>query len=94
MEIEVLLAILLTAAICAGIAFLIGLVLKTRQSVLGYVGAGLLGNGIGVWIAAALGAGHWPGLLTFSGASVHVLWAAVGILLVLLVVRLVSHRRR
>ena len=94
MEIEALLAILLIAAICAGLSFLLALLLKTRQSILGDVGAGLLGNGIGTWIGGSLHAMHWPGLLTFAGASVHLLWAAVGVLLVLLVFRLVSGRRR
>lgn len=94
LQFDFLLGVLLTAAICALLAWLAALLLKTKQSVLGYIGAGLLGNGIGAWLALATGTGTWPGKVDIGPASVHLLWAFIGILLVLLVVRLVGRARR
>lgn len=90
MSIEALLGVLLTAAICGLLAYLAALLLKTRTSVLGYIGAGLLGQGIGMWLAGAVKGTDWPYTLTISSSSVHLLWVFVGALIVLLVVRLVS----
>jgi uncharacterized membrane protein YeaQ/YmgE (transglycosylase-associated protein family) len=86
MHADVLVAVLLEAAICALLAFLAAWLLRMRQSVLGYIGAGLLGQGIGSWLAAALNAGGWPVTVDVGSAHVHLLWTFVGALLVLLVV--------
>ena len=45
-----ILSILLTALIVGLLAFVVALVLKTRQGALGYVGAGYLGMGVGAWL--------------------------------------------
>jgi uncharacterized membrane protein YeaQ/YmgE (transglycosylase-associated protein family) len=94
MSLEALLGVLLTAALCALLAFLAALLLRTRQSILGYIGAGLLGQGIGMWIAAALHTTDWPYTLILGAASVHLLWVFVGALIVLLVFRLVPRSAR
>jgi hypothetical protein len=94
MTFDALLAVLLTAAICGLVAFLAALLLRTRTSVLGYVGAGLLGKGIGEWLGAALKAMDWPFSISLGGAVVHVLWTFVGALIVLLVAKLVAGRGR
>lgn len=94
MNIDVLIGVLLTAAICGLLAFLAALVLKTRASILGYVGAGLLGRGIGMWLAGLVRGTEWPYALNVSTASVHLLWTFVGALLVLLVFRYVPAQKR
>ena len=94
MNAEALLKILIVAAICALLAFLASLLLRRRHSVLGYLGAGLLGEQIGGWLAGALKATDWPVKITLSGATVHLLWTFVGALLVLLVCRLLTGRGR
>jgi uncharacterized membrane protein YeaQ/YmgE (transglycosylase-associated protein family) len=94
MNVDVLLGVLLTAAICALLAFLAALLLKTRLSILGYVGAGLLGQGIGMWIASAARGTTWPYTLAIGASSVHLLWVFVGALLVLLVFRLLPRATR
>jgi uncharacterized membrane protein YeaQ/YmgE (transglycosylase-associated protein family) len=90
---EGLLSFLLLAAICALLAFLAALLLRTRMSILAYVGAGLIGNAVGMWLAKLIGASV-PGDITIAGANVHLLWAFVGCLLVVLVVKLVGRTRR
>lgn len=84
-----LLAILLVTLICALLAFLAALLLRMRQGALGYIGAGLLGNMIGLWLAGVLNA-NVPGHIEVAGASVHLLWAFLGALLVLLIAKLVG----
>lgn len=84
-----LLAILLVTLITALLAFLAALLLRMRQPVLGYIGAGLLGHMIGLWLAGALNA-NLPGSITLGGATVHLLWAFIGALLILLIVKLVG----
>ena len=90
---EALLGWLLTAAICALLAFLAALLLRTRMSILAYVGAGLIGNAVGMWLATLVGTSV-PGNISVAGANVHLLWAFVGCLLVMLVVKLVGRSRR
>ena len=90
---EGLLGFLLTAAICALLAFLAALLLRTRMSILAYVGAGLIGNAVGMWLATLIGASV-PGNVSIGGASVHLLWAFVGCLLVVLIVKLIGRARR
>jgi hypothetical protein len=94
MNFDGLLALLLAAAICAGLAFLAGLLLRTRPSWLGLLGAGLLGQGLGTWAAGAFGATGWPGRVSIAGADVHLLWTFLGALLVLLVARYLPRLRR
>ena len=89
MHLELLVSVLLNAAICALLAALAALLLRMRLSVLAYLGAGLLGQGLGTWLAAATGAGGWPGSIQLGGATVHLLWTFVGALLVLVVAKLV-----
>lgn len=93
MNVEALVALLLTVAICALLAFLAALLLRTRPSILGYIGAGLFGQGLGGWLGAAVKGTGWPYVLTIGGASVHLLWTFVGALLVLLVFRLAPRAR-
>jgi len=78
--------LLLHALIVGVIAFVAALLLRTRQGVLAYVGAGFLGEGIGLWL---FGLVHVKEPLAVS--SVPVLATFVGALLVFLVIRLV-HR--
>lgn len=92
MSLEVLVGVLVNAALCALLAFLAALLLRTRQSILGYIGAGLLGQGIGMWIAVAVRGTGWPYTLKLGAAMVHLLWVFVGALLVLLVVKLLQRR--
>ncbi|HVG92825.1 MAG TPA: hypothetical protein VND21_00125 [Planctomycetota bacterium] len=94
MHVEALLALLLAAAICTVLAFLAGLLLRMRPSWLGLLGAGLLGQGLGQWAAAAFGASGWPGRVSLAGADVHLLWTFLGALVVLLVARYVPRLRR
>ena len=94
MNLEALVGLLLTVVICALLAFLAALLLKTRQSVLGYIGAGLFGRLLGGWIGDAVHGAAWPYTLTISTASVHLLWTFVGALLVLLVFRFVPRSAR
>jgi hypothetical protein len=91
---EGLLGFLLAAAICALLAFLVAWLLRVRMSVLAYVGAGLLGRAIGLWLARLVKGEGLPGELTFAGASVHILWTLIGTLLVVLVVKLLGRARR
>src|SRR5689334_20284446 len=84
-----LLAILLVVLITGLLAFLAALLLRMRQSVLGYIGAGLFGHMLGLWLAGALKA-DLPGSITVAGATVHLLWAFIGALLILLIVKLVG----
>jgi uncharacterized membrane protein YeaQ/YmgE (transglycosylase-associated protein family) len=84
-----LLAILLVTLICGLLAFLAALLLRMRASVLGYIGAGLLGNMIGLWLAGVIG-GNLPGSITVAGATVHLLWTFIAALLILLIVKLVA----
>jgi len=93
MSLEALLGILLTTTICALLAFLAALLLRTRQSILGYIGAGLLGQAIGMWIAAAVHATDWPYTLILGASTVHLLWTFIGALIVLLVFRLFRSAR-
>ena len=92
MSLEVLVGVLVNAALCALLAFLAALLLRTRQSILGCLGAGLLGQGIGMWIAVAVRGTGWPCTLKLGAALVHLLWVLVGALLVLLVVRILQRR--
>lgn len=94
MNFDALLGLLLTVAICALIAFVAALLLRTRQSVLGYIGAGLFGSMLGGWLAGAVKGTTWPGKVDFSGASVHLLWTFVGALILLLIFRYAPRARR
>lgn len=87
---ENLLWILVVAAICGLIAFLAALLLRMRLSVLAYLGAGLLGWRIGIWLANAFHATDWPGHITLGPDSLFLIWTFLGALLVLLVAKLVS----
>ena len=68
MNLDVLVGILIAAAICALLAFLAGLLLRSRHSVLAYLGAGLLGERIGAWLSNVFHAADWPVKVTLSGA--------------------------
>ncbi len=94
MNVDALVGLLLTVAICGLLAFLAALLLRTKQSVLGYVGAGLFGHLLGMWIAGAVHGTAWPYTLSISTASVHLLWTFVGALLILLVFRFVPRAAR
>jgi uncharacterized membrane protein YeaQ/YmgE (transglycosylase-associated protein family) len=94
MHLEMLLSILVVALICAVLAFLAALLLRLRLSILGYLGAGLLGSQLGGWLASVFNAGGVPGQISMTGASVHVVWAFVGALLVLLVVKFLPPLRK
>jgi len=94
MNVDALLGLLVTVAICALIAFLAALLLRTRTSVLGYIGAGLFGQRLGMWIAGAVKGTEWPYTLTVLDSGVHLLWTLVGALLVLLVFRFVPRSAR
>jgi hypothetical protein len=90
-----LLGVLLTALLVGLIAFVAALLLRARQSALGYVGAGFLGMGIGAWLFSLVDLTD-PLVLRLNdfGVVVPVLATFVGSLLVLLVVRLVRGRGR
>jgi hypothetical protein len=94
MNVEALIAILLTTAICAGLAFVAALLLKSRFGLLALVGAGLFGQQLGGWLGAAVHGTDWPYTLTVAHASVHLLWTFVGALGVLLLFRLIPGRSR
>lgn len=87
------LTILVFTAICALIAFVAALLLRTRLPILSLVGAGLFGAALGGWIGGAVGGGGWPMTVTVAGASVHLLWTFVGALLTILVGRVARTRR-
>jgi hypothetical protein len=87
---ENLLWILVGAALCALIAFLAALLLRMRLSVLAYIGAGLLGWRIGVWMANAFHATTWPGSFNLGPEPFFLLWTFLGALLVLLVAKLLG----
>jgi uncharacterized membrane protein YeaQ/YmgE (transglycosylase-associated protein family) len=89
MQLNALLGLLLTVAICALIAFVAALVLRSRPSILGCIGAGLFGQALGLWIAGTVHGVGWPYTLAIIGPGVHLLWTFVGALLVLLVFRYV-----
>jgi uncharacterized membrane protein YeaQ/YmgE (transglycosylase-associated protein family) len=91
---EALLGFLLTAVICALLAFLASLLVRTRMSILAYVGAGLIGAAVGAFLAALVRGGDWPGRIDFAGAGVHLLWAFVGSLIDVLIVKLIGRSRR
>jgi hypothetical protein len=90
-----LLTVLLTALLIGLIAFVAALLLRTRQSALGYVGGGFLGMGIGVWLFGLLSFTD-PATITITSPPVvvPVLATFVGSLIVMLIVRLVRGRGR
>ena len=94
MYLEALLALLLTVAICALLAFLAALLLRSRHGVLGYIGAGLFGQGLGSWLASVAQGGGWPGSVTLSGSTVHLLWTFLGALIILLIFRYAPRAKR
>lgn len=94
MNFEGLFAILGTAAICALLAWIVGLLLKVRPGVLGCIGAGLLGNGLGGWLAAALKVEGLRLRLTIGASSVDLVWTTVGALIVLLVAKFLPRWKR
>jgi hypothetical protein len=94
MDLDGLVGFLLTSAICALLAFVAALLLRLRLAVLAYVGAGLLGQGIGSWIGGLVKGTDWPGRVTLGSATVHLLWTFDGALLVLLVYRLFARGPR
>jgi|GEM_PF-2611316 len=87
------LTIVVFTAICALIAFVAALLLRTRLPVLSLMGAGLFGAALGGWIGGAVGGLGWPQTVTVAGASVHLLWTFVGALLTILVARTARTRR-
>ena len=94
MNLDNLLALLITVAVCALLAFLAALLLRTRHGVLAYIGAGLFGQGLGLWASGAFHTSTWPGQVTLGTASVHLLWTFLGALVVLAVFRLVPRMRK
>jgi uncharacterized membrane protein YeaQ/YmgE (transglycosylase-associated protein family) len=88
-----LLALLVTALIVGLLAFVAALLLRSRQGVLGYVGAGYLGMGLGAWLFG-LADFPDPAVVTLAGASIPVLATFVGALIVLLLFRLAGRARR
>jgi hypothetical protein len=89
-RIMTLLWILVLAAICGLIAFLAGLLLRMRLSVLAYVGAGLLGWLIGGWMANEFNATTWPGKFDLGPYAVFLLFTFLAALLVLLIAKLIG----
>ena len=78
-----LLATLLTALIVGLLAFVVALVLRARQSLLGYVGAGYLGMGIGGGLFSLLNVTDPLTIrITDPPVSVPVLATLVGALIV------------
>ena len=94
MILESFLAMLLTVAICALLAFVASLLLRSPQGILGYIGAGLFGQMLGAWIASAVKGGSWPGSVTLAGSSVHLLWTFLGALIILAIFRYAPRVRR
>jgi uncharacterized membrane protein YeaQ/YmgE (transglycosylase-associated protein family) len=85
-----LLGILLYALIVGLLAFVLGMLLRMRQSALGYVGAGFLGDKIGGWILQQVNVSEPLDVrLADFGVWIGVLGALIGTVLVLLVFRLV-----
>lgn len=68
---------------CAVLAFLAGLVLRQRETLLGYFGAGWLGNLLASAVRSALKIDPWRAI----GIADPLLWVFGGCLVVLLVVR-------
>ena len=89
MNVDALVGLLVNTALCALLAFLAALLLRTRQSILAYIGAGLFGQALGMWIAGAVHGTAWPYTLTIATSSVHLLWTFLGALIVLLLFRYV-----
>ena len=89
MNVDALVGILINTALCALLAFLAAMLLRTRQSILAYIGAGLFGQALGMWIAGAVRGTAWPYTLTIASSSVHLLWTFLGALIVLLLFRYV-----
>jgi uncharacterized membrane protein YeaQ/YmgE (transglycosylase-associated protein family) len=89
---DLLLHTLIAALLFGVIAFVAALLLRTRQSVLGYVGAGFIGHGLGLWLFSLLKFAD-PLTLPASAGAVAVLATFVGSLIVLLIFRLVARRR-
>jgi uncharacterized membrane protein YeaQ/YmgE (transglycosylase-associated protein family) len=92
---DLLLSVLLTALIVGLLAFVVALLLRTRQGALGYVGAGWLGMGIGAWIFSLFKLTD-PLTIRMSDppVSVPVLATLVGSLIVLLVFSRLPRVRR
>jgi uncharacterized membrane protein YeaQ/YmgE (transglycosylase-associated protein family) len=90
---DLLLHTLIAALLFGVLAFVAALLLRTRQSVLGYVGAGFIGNGLGLWL---FGLAKFPDPLTLpaSAGGVAVLATFLGALIVLLLFRLAGRARR
>ena len=89
---DALVSLLIDALLIGVIAFLAALILRMRQGVLAYVGAGFLGRGIGSWLFEML---HVKDPLVVHG--VPVLATLVGAVLVFLIVKLIGRggwRRR
>jgi hypothetical protein len=85
---EALIALLITTAVCAALAWVAALVAKVQLTPLALVGAGLFGMGLGVWLFDALHVSE-PLRLALAGASVPVVATAVGSLAVILGVKFV-----
>jgi uncharacterized membrane protein YeaQ/YmgE (transglycosylase-associated protein family) len=88
-----LLALIVTALLVGVLAFVAALLVRTRQGVLGYVGAGFLGMGLGAWLFALVKVSD-PLTVSVAGASVPILATFVGALLILLLFRLAPRVRR
>jgi uncharacterized membrane protein YeaQ/YmgE (transglycosylase-associated protein family) len=91
---DALLDLLVTAAVVGVLGFVASLLVRLRQGFFGSIGAGFLGLGVGTWLAGVLKIAKDPVSLTVGGASVPVLYAFVGALIVLLLARLVLRARR
>jgi uncharacterized membrane protein YeaQ/YmgE (transglycosylase-associated protein family) len=87
-----LVVLLVTALLVGALAFAAALLVRTRQGILGYVGAGFLGAGLGAWLFG-LAKVRDPLTVTLAGASIAILATFVGALLVLLVFRLARRVR-
>jgi uncharacterized membrane protein YeaQ/YmgE (transglycosylase-associated protein family) len=86
------LALLVTALLAGVLAFVAALLLRTRESALGYVGAGILGAGLGGWLFSLFGIAD-PLVVSVAGATFAVLATILGAFLVLLIVRLLRRVR-
>lgn len=70
---------------CAALALLAGFVLRQRESVLGYFGAGWLGNIVATAARGALGIDPWKAI----GFADPLIWIFAGCVVVLLAARVI-----
>jgi hypothetical protein len=85
--------LVLKALVFAVLGFAGAVVWRTRESFLGYLGAGWLGLKLGEWGGAQLGV-HDPTEFDIRGQDTPVLFGLAGAIVVMLVVRLFRRRSK